>query len=287
LIFSAGIILLLVVKHQLPDDKSYLSKTLVEDSKMLFENLTRALGHYSKTFGHDPKAPLVNLLRWSSLIWPLSFLGATLWAFIGLRKQTWGLAHLWASVLWITLGILLVSRYFHIMGSSNHYLSLMPTLSLFVLALYNDKAFNIYKKYLIYILLPILAGLAIHHVYFFQFTKPYFDHSRINKETVKDFPLGTEPVGIVGNYWNSYIFGAFYPKQVAPTPYWGDYVRNWKLYEQAMDGRKVIVLGKGWMQPLTDSIYMGKYYLIRNSEIEVHKDTEYAEYQSFKIENEN
>lgn len=282
------IFFLLKVKSDLPDEKNYLTQTIVPEISMLKENISRTVSHYynSFSFSGEWKVLLSSYVRALMILWPIAVI-ITFFSYLrnfSLKKMKWELV--WPITLFATFVVLMLSNYFHIMNSSNHYFSIFPLVSLFWLAVAKDGFYAKLKHYLVIYLLPLIIISSVYNFYSLQFTPHYKDSNRVNRIIISDFPFPEGgKIGLVGNYWNSYLFGAIYPDQVVPTPYWGDQIRNFNMFFDALESDTIVVIGKGWMESMKDSINMNYYHLVRKSPEYFYNGIIYAHYISVKIEN--
>ena len=63
-----------------------------------------------------------------------------------------------------------------------------------------------------------------------------------------------KPVGIIGSYWNSYVFGAIDPENIKASPHDKDNVRNKFLAYFALEQPTLLLIRNEWMENFPDSI---------------------------------
>lgn len=62
-------------------------------------------------------------------------------------------------------------------------------------------------------------------------------------------------IGIIGNYWNSYIFSIQHPGRVIATPHERDVVRNPLLVQEVFRQPRLFLVRDQWMESFPDSIW--------------------------------
>ncbi|MCX6274687.1 MAG: hypothetical protein NTV09_05735 [Bacteroidetes bacterium] len=73
---------------------------------------------------------------------------------------------------------------------------------------------------------------------------------------VKNFPMldSLQPVGIIGSYWNSYVFSAIDPVNIKATPHDRDNVRNRDLALETLMQPRLLLIQNEWLEKFPDSI---------------------------------
>lgn len=73
---------------------------------------------------------------------------------------------------------------------------------------------------------------------------------------VNNFPVlnSLQPVGIIGSYWNSYVFSAIDPENIKATPHDQDNVRNRTLAYETLMQPRILLIQNEWLEKFPDSI---------------------------------
>lgn len=73
---------------------------------------------------------------------------------------------------------------------------------------------------------------------------------------VENFPVlkTAQPVGIVGSYWNAYVFSAIDPENLKATPHDQDNVRNTGVAYEALMQPRILLVQNEWLTTFPDSI---------------------------------
>ncbi len=73
---------------------------------------------------------------------------------------------------------------------------------------------------------------------------------------VEDFPLlkTMGPVGIIGSYWNSYVFSAIDPEKIIATPHDMDNVRNRMMAYNSLSQPTLLLIQNEWLENFPDTI---------------------------------
>ncbi len=73
---------------------------------------------------------------------------------------------------------------------------------------------------------------------------------------VKNFPMldSLQPVGIIGSYWNSYMFSAIDPENIKAIPHDQDNVRNRTLALETLMQPRLLLIQNEWLEKFPDSI---------------------------------
>ncbi len=72
-----------------------------------------------------------------------------------------------------------------------------------------------------------------------------------------------KPVGIIGSYWNSYVFAAIDPEHIKATPYDKDMFRNRELANEVLNQPKLLLVQNEWLIDFPDSIPQFGKMLVR------------------------
>lgn len=61
-------------------------------------------------------------------------------------------------------------------------------------------------------------------------------------------------IGLIGNFWNSYIYSVTAPQQIIATPHDNEYVRNYKLVEKVFEQPRIYVIKDMWFDTFPDTL---------------------------------
>jgi len=106
----------------------------------------------------------------------------------------------------------------------------------------------------------ILTG-AISSVYKFYYPK----HIPSRIKVLTEFQtLGD--IGLISEYWNSYLSATPDPIHIKATPHDKDYVRNYKLTEEVFAQPRIYLIKDGWMDSFPDTIRQFGRTLVKKGE---------------------
>ena len=63
-----------------------------------------------------------------------------------------------------------------------------------------------------------------------------------------------KPVGIIGSYWNAYVFSAIDPVQIKATPHDRDNVRNAKAATETLEQPRILLIQNEWLEHFPDTV---------------------------------
>jgi hypothetical protein len=89
------------------------------------------------------------------------------------------------------------------------------------------------------------------------------------------------PLGLIGDYWSSYVFGAVNPQLIKGTPHLNSYVRSPQLVNEAMKNKIIYLVKNRWFESFEDSTY--QYGHLLKSEHQPIKLGEY-ELERYRVE---
>jgi hypothetical protein len=61
-------------------------------------------------------------------------------------------------------------------------------------------------------------------------------------------------IGLIAEYWNSYLSAAPDPIHIKATPHDKDYVRNYKLVEEVFNQPRIYIIKDGWCDSFPDTV---------------------------------
>ncbi|PLX12403.1 MAG: hypothetical protein C0597_13300, partial [Marinilabiliales bacterium] len=162
------------------------------------------------------------------------------------------------------LGIIILSKWVYVNGMGHWYF--VPTyisLSLVILILFESVKTNTIQKKV----LTILLGLAVFTgslstLHYLRYINPKTFKSQID---VKSEFLSLGEIGIIGNFWNSYIVACPNPSIIKATPH-DAYVRNQNLVDEVFAQPKLYLIKNMWLNEFPDTINQFGYLLSKKGE---------------------
>ena len=129
------------------------------------------------------------------------------------------------------------------------YITLSFALVLILDNLELNKSRTIYFKLLILITALIGGASTIYNI-------KYFAPSSLTpmSTVLSDFEkLGK--IGVIADYWNSYVTSCINPELIKATPHEQTYaVRNWKIVEEVFEQPNIYIIRDMWMDSFPDSL---------------------------------
>jgi hypothetical protein len=111
-----------------------------------------------------------------------------------------------------------------------------------------------------YVFLIIIIG-AISTPYYFKFVWPKSLQSQLDKLSA----FGRRgKIGVIGEYWNSYIIACVDPIQIKATPEDHDRVRNAWMAEEVFSQPAIYIIRDDWMNSFPDSLKQFGHVLYRD-----------------------
>jgi hypothetical protein len=105
------------------------------------------------------------------------------------------------------------------------------------------------RKFINILLVVMILTGAISSVYKFYY--PRHIPSRI--KVLSEFKsLGS--IGLIAEYWNSYLSATPDPVHIKATPHDKDYVRNHRLAEEVFNQPRIYIIKDGWMDSFPDTV---------------------------------
>jgi hypothetical protein len=161
----------------------------------------------------------------------------------------------------LTLFVILISHWVFLNGVGRRYFVLVY-ISFAIVILLMVETTEKRKRRIMNVLLAvmILTG-AISSVYKFYY--PRHIPSRI--KVLSEFQsLGN--IGLISEYWNSYLSATPDPIHIKATPHDKDYVRNYKLVEEVFKQPRIFIIKDGWLDSFPDTIRQFGRTLVRKGD---------------------
>jgi hypothetical protein len=73
-------------------------------------------------------------------------------------------------------------------------------------------------------------------------------------------------IGIIGEYWNSYLIAAVDPLHIKATPHDKDMVRNQELAREVFRQPKMYIVRDGWMDHFPDQLFQFHHIILKRGE---------------------
>jgi hypothetical protein len=109
------------------------------------------------------------------------------------------------------------------------------------------------------VLLTVIVG-AISSVFSMKYIFPKSLKPKV--EVIGEFKQLGE-IGVIGNYWHSYIISCVDPELIKATPY--DYIRNYKIMEMTLERENIYVIKNGWMSTFPDTLNVQGHILVKEN----------------------
>jgi len=160
-------------------------------------------------------------------------------------------------------GVILLSKWVYLNGMGRWYfVTSYISLSMFVLLLFDRLELKRIKSRLVKasLLLTILIG-SFSTIHYLKFIRPKSLRSQISLRS-EFLRLGN--IGIIGEFWNSYISACPDPSRIKATSHDKSNVRNHKLVDEVFAQPKIYVMKDMWMKEYPDTLLQFGYTLKKN-----------------------
>jgi len=153
---------------------------------------------------------------------------------------------LWQSIF--TLLFLLLIRQVQISNvPSRYFAGCYLSFSVFVMMKLDElPASDVRLKFFLFLVLTFSAFSSLYESYFPKKLSPMVQNFRVLEKL--------EPVGIIGTYWNSYVFSGIDPVNIKATPHEGDNVRNINVAYETLEQPTLLLIQNEWLAQFPDSI---------------------------------
>lgn len=143
---------------------------------------------------------------------------------------------------------------------------------LLIIYLLDEKSVFNRRSRLILILLTTISSIsAIENFYF-----PRMRKSKISY--VRDVTT-LAPAGIIGDYWNSYVYSSLDPMQLISTPHDRSVYRNIALTEKVFNQPRIYLVKDMWLQNFPDTVRQFGRILIKQGKMFHLGDSDFCQYQ--------
>jgi len=179
-------------------------------------------------------------------------------------------------------GVILISNWVYLNGMGRWYF--VPSyisLSMVTLLIFDGLKFEYYKGLRLksFILIIVLVG-AFSTIYSLKYVYPKTLRSQVD---VRSELLELGEIGIIGEFWNSYISTCPDPTRIKATPHeYSGAVRNQKLVDEVFAQPKLYVIKDMWMKSFPDTLKQFGYVLVKKDSAFNLGDSEIAQYIKVK-----
>ena len=162
----------------------------------------------------------------------------------------------------LLFGVIMLSRWSYMNGVPRRYficcyISFWMT---FLLAFDNMEASDIKKAMRVVLIIGVVMA-GVGSLYNLKYIWPKTLKPKV--EFVREFEsLGR--IGIIGNYWNSYINSITNPDQIISTPDDRSSIRNRAMANKVMKRDTIYIIKDGWMESFPDSLNQFGIQLYKN-----------------------
>jgi hypothetical protein len=214
---------------------------------------------------------LWNILSFLKETWMLSVFGISLiilmvillWLRPSLSKEQHFIAKFFLLDSLILLIVILLSHWAFLNGDSRRYFSgIYVGLSIVILIGIENLSGQIKKRIQLFALMTAIFG-SLGSVHYLKNVYPKSLKPMIN--VVGELKSLGE-IGIIGEYWNSYILACPDPYKIVAIPHDGYSNRNPRLIKEAFSKPKLFIIKDMWMDKFPDSISQYGYLLRRKGD---------------------
>ncbi len=183
------------------------------------------------------------------------------------RKNPWMTFFLLNGI--ILFGILLLSNWVYANGVGRRYFSIIFVLLWIAVLLFFDRirsddkgSIEMSSAKVPRMKWIILAGIIIIGA-FSSFIKFYIPKRIPPKiDVLADFgSMGN--IGLIGEYWNSYVIAAVDPLHIKATPHDSDMVRNMELAREVFRQPKMYIVKDGWLDNFPDQLFQFHHIILK------------------------
>lgn len=165
----------------------------------------------------------------------------------------------------VIFGVILISRWVFLNGMGRWYfIASYISLSMFTLLMFDNlKLDGMRKKIISLSLLLAVVAAGLSTVHYLKFVRPEYLHSQIK---VRGEFLSLGEIGIIGEYWNSYVSMCPDPSRIKATAHDRSVVRNQELVDEVFARPDIYVIRDMWMTEFPDTLVQFGHVLRRSGE---------------------
>lgn len=183
----------------------------------------------------------------------------------------------------VIFGVLLVSKWVFLNGMGRWYfVTSYISFSMLILLLFDNLQLSGRKRAVLsslFFAIVIIGSLST--VYHLKFIRPKSFQSQIDR---KSELLTLGEIGIIGEFWNSYICACPDPAKIKATAHDKSNVRNLKLVDEVFAQPKLYLVRDMWMKEFPDTIEQFGFLLTKKGEEFRLADCVLCEYDKIKRE---
>ncbi|QGY46763.1 hypothetical protein GM418_24825 [Maribellus comscasis] len=159
-------------------------------------------------------------------------------------------------------GVILVSKWVYLNGMGRWYfIPLYISFSMAILQVFDhlepDYHKNLIAKSALVFIVLVGAFSSIHYL---KYIRPKTLRSKID---VRSEFLELGEIGIIGEFWNSYISACPDPYRIKATAFDGAAVRNQRLVDEVFAQPKIYVIKDMWLKSFPDTLKQFSYVLVK------------------------
>ena len=162
-------------------------------------------------------------------------------------------------------GVILLSKWVYLNGMGRWYfVTSYISFSILILLLFDNLQLNGIKRKVAtsFLFLSIVIG-SYSTIHFLKFINPKSLRSQIS---VRSEFLSLGNIGIIGEFWNSYISACPDPLRIKATAHDKSGIRNQKLVDEVFAQPNLYVIKDMWMNEFPDTLFQFGYILKKNGD---------------------
>jgi hypothetical protein len=163
------------------------------------------------------------------------------------------------------LGVILLSKWVYLNGMGRWYfVTSYISVSLVILLLFDNTQFGGIKRNIItsFLFITITVG-SLSTIHYLKFIRPKRLSSQIKARS--EF-LSLGEIGIIGEFWNSYVSACPDPSRIKATAHDKSGVRNQRLVDEVFTQPNLYVIKDMWLKNFPDTLFQFGYILKKNGE---------------------
>lgn len=177
-------------------------------------------------------------------------------------------------IFWGTLMATTLSNWVKLNYYDSRYFSLQFVEGIFIVAMFIAiKPIN--KVNYFSVSIPCLVGYTV--LVYFKTSGPILNKDYSYKELEKFGSMGN--IGVIGNYWNSYIIAMRNPEMISATPHDKDNIRDVDQINKVFYSSKIILIKNDWLDSFPDTLTQFNNKLVKSGTPQTISRIEYCEYQ--------
>lgn len=160
------------------------------------------------------------------------------------------------------LGVIFLSRWVYLNGMGRWYfIPSYISFSMLLLLIFDNLKFSIRKSLIVksVLIFVVLTG-AFSTIHYLKIIRPKTLRSKID---IRSELLQLGEIGIIGEFWNSYISACPDPSRIKATVHDKAAVRNQKLVDEVFAQPKIFVIKDMWMKSFPDTLNQFGYVLVK------------------------